>query len=476
MADYRLSAKIIGRSAGRSSVAAAAYRAGERLLDERTGLVHDYTRKGGVLHAEILAPDDAPDWMKDRAKLWNAVEVVERRKDAQLSREIQLSLPHELDAEQNRNMLFSFIQSHFVDQGMIADVAIHAPDRGGDQRNIHAHVMLSTRVLTSDGFGNKNREWNTDEALKNWRKSWAEHQNDQFRELGMEQRVDHRSYDAQGVDKEPTQHLGHVANDMERKGKASRVGDENRARQQRNAERAATAQQAADVSRQLADEKARQAEHTAQQKAALESHLSHDEIEMSRRHTLQGANLDADLAQRNGERTRQLQAEQQRLEEQLKADGWKKLMRDLLGKTRRDQEQLKATRRNIENIRMREAGERQALQARQEAERQARQQSDQQRQDAYAVKLEQERQAELERVRSASTTASQAEPANDRATAAWKRTHAPEQDNRGQGAQQFQNAATDAAGRSKAHEDHKAKIRARLQADRESRSKGFEHD
>ena len=245
MADYRLSAKIIGRSSGRSSVAAAAYRAAERLEDERSGLDHDYTRKNGVLHTEILAPDDAPDWMKDRAQLWNAVEAVERRKDAQLAREVQLSLPHELTETQNQQLVWDFVKTHFVDRGMIADIAIHAPDRQGDQRNIHAHVMLTMRDLTGDGFGKKNREWNTPEQLTEWRKSWADHQNEVFQELGMEQRVDHRSYADQGLNLEPTQHLGTVANDMERKGKNSRVGDENRERQQRNAERAALAQEAA---------------------------------------------------------------------------------------------------------------------------------------------------------------------------------------------------------------------------------------
>ena len=484
MADYRLSAKIIGRSSGRSSVAAAAYRAGARLHDERTGLDHDYTRKNGILHSEILAPKNAPDWMQDRAKLWNAVEAVERRKDAQLSREIQLSLPHELDVEQNRSMLFGFIQTHFVDRGMIADVAIHAPDRGGDQRNIHAHVMLTTRVLTGDGFGKKNREWNTPEQLTEWRKSWAEHQNDRFRELGIEQRVDHRSYADQGLDREPMQHLGSVANDMERNGKSSRIGDENRARQQRNTDRAALAQQSADATRELAAEKARQDEIANVQNAALESHLMHERIDKDRRYQTQKALLDADIEKRNAERRQMLEAERARLEQQLQADGWRKLMRDFLGKTRRDTELLEANRRNIEDMRMREDAERQALQAKQDAERQARAAQDQQRQQAYSQKLDQDRQAALQRTRDASKPPAQPTPTNDRLKPSWSRSAAPEQDNQAKGVQDFQKAAVGApepsvtpdASKQQAIEDHKARMREHLAKGRERGRDGYDYD
>lgn len=476
MADYRLSAKIIGRSSGRSSVAAAAYRSGAELHDERTGLDHDFTRKGGVLHSEILAPDNAPDWMKDRAKLWNAVEAVERRKDAQLAREIQLSLPHEMDERQRHELLFGFVQSHFVDRGMIADIAIHAPDRGGDQRNHHAHVMLTMRELTSDGFGKKNREWNTPDQLKDWRKNWADHQNEVFQELGLKPRVDHRSYADQGVDREPTQHLGPVANDMEKNGKASRVGEENRERQERNAERAALAQEAAQVSQELAAEKARQEEHTNLNKALMQTHLLHDEIEMDRRHSRQTHNLDADLQRRNGERLQQLEAERQKLDALLQADGLRKLMRDMLGKTRRDREDLEANRLNLENIRMREAEERQALQSKQEAERATRIQSEQQRKQDQDLKLEQDRTATLEQTRDAPEPVKTNEPANDRSQPQWERPHAPEQDNRGKGSQDFQKAATAAPVPSPAPlspEDKKAQLMARMKAAREqSRGRG----
>jgi ATP-dependent exoDNAse (exonuclease V) alpha subunit len=209
LAVYRLSASIIGRSGGRSATAAAAYRAGIEIVDERTGERHDYTRRSGVAHTEILAPDNTPDWMRDRAQLWNAVEQVEKRKDAQLAREILLSLPHELDDDQRRELVRGFVAEQFVAKGMIADIAIHAPDREGDNRNHHAHVMLSTRVLTGEGFSDKKaREWNSKQQLETWRAQWAEHQNQRFKTLGLEARVDHRSVEARNLDYTPEPKLG----------------------------------------------------------------------------------------------------------------------------------------------------------------------------------------------------------------------------------------------------------------------------
>lgn len=251
MAIYRLSANVVKRSAGRSAVATAAYRAGERIDDERTGQNFDYTRKGGVLHTEILAPDNAPDWMLDRSKLWNAVEIAEKRKDAQLAREVQLALPHELTPEQRLDLVRGFVREQFVDRGMIADIAIHMPDRDGDQRNFHAHVMLTMRAITGDGFGNKCREWNADFArgkgeggfvreapqLEQWREHWAQHVNQAMERAGHPERVDHRSYEDQGIDLEPEPKIGPHAAEMERRGSASDKGDELRAVRARNAAR-----------------------------------------------------------------------------------------------------------------------------------------------------------------------------------------------------------------------------------------------
>ena len=237
LALYRFSAEIIGRGKGYSATAAAAYRAGERIEDERTGVVYDYRRRQGVLHTEILTPENAPAWARDRTQLWNAVEQAERRRDAQLSRQLILALPHELTDAQRKELVRDFVQREFVNRGMVADIAIHAPDREGDARNHHAHVMLTMRRLEGERFGNKERGWNDDSVLRGWRYQWAHFQNRALERAGYNSRVDHRSYADQGLDREPTQHLGKWAHRMEKAGKASRIGDQNRQVQARNAER-----------------------------------------------------------------------------------------------------------------------------------------------------------------------------------------------------------------------------------------------
>lgn len=237
MAVYRFSAQVIGRSNGRSATAAAAYRSGISITDERTGLTHDYRRRGGIVHAEILTPKGAPEWTGDRVQLWNAVEKVERRKDAQLAREILTSLPYELDADQRRDLIQEFVQQEFVSRGMIADMAIHAPDREGDNRNHHAHVMLTMRPVAEDGFGKKDRSWNDKALLEAWRERWADHQNRALEAAGLEIRVDHRSLEDRGINREPEPKLGAVATEMERNGRPSKSGDDLRALWLRNAER-----------------------------------------------------------------------------------------------------------------------------------------------------------------------------------------------------------------------------------------------
>lgn len=201
MAIYHFSAKMISRSTGRSAVAAAAYRTAERIEDHRQGLEHDYSNRSGVLHTEILAPDGTPEALRDRATLWNAVEQVERRKDAQLAREVTVALPHELTDAQRTSLVRSFVQSAFVDRGMIADVALHAPGREGDERNHHAHIMLTTRSIGADGFEGKDRSWNSKELLEEWRESWADHANAYLREIEVGREIDHRSLEAQREEK-----------------------------------------------------------------------------------------------------------------------------------------------------------------------------------------------------------------------------------------------------------------------------------
>lgn len=202
MAIYHLSAKVISRAEGRSSVAAAAYRTAGRLRDDRQGLVHDYSRKGGVVHFEIMAPEIVPDWMRDRDQLWNAVEVVEKRRDAQLAREIEVALPRELDRGERLELLREFVQREFVDRGMIADVAVHESKARDGQSQPHAHIMLTMRELTGEGFGKKDRSWNATDLLVGWREAWARDANAALERAGRSERIDHRSLDVQRAEAE----------------------------------------------------------------------------------------------------------------------------------------------------------------------------------------------------------------------------------------------------------------------------------
>ncbi len=225
MAIYHLSVKTISRSAGRSATAAAAYRAGVEILDTRTGEVHDYRRKGGVVHSELVLPLDAPDWARDRAALWNAAEVAEVRKNSTVAREFEIALPSELSGEARRALAVDFAKEIVGRHGCAVDVAIHEPGREGDSRNHHAHLLLTTRRLGQDGFTDKTRELDQRQSgeVDYWRSRYAELQNERLMEAGLSVRVDHRSLKAQGVDREPTKHLGPSATGYERRtGQASR--------------------------------------------------------------------------------------------------------------------------------------------------------------------------------------------------------------------------------------------------------------
>ncbi|WP_243253661.1 MobQ family relaxase [Pseudosulfitobacter sp. DSM 107133] len=197
MAIYHLRASMISRSQGRSATAAIAYRVAERIEDRRTGLTFDYAARGGVDHTEILAPDHAPDWVRDRSELWNRVEESETRKNSQVAREVRVALPAELTHAQRVELVRDFAQEQFVDRGMIADIALHAPGRDGDDRNHHAHILLTTREIGPEGFTTKNRDWNKVEVLEGWREAWARDNNIALERAGIEDRVDHRTLEAQ---------------------------------------------------------------------------------------------------------------------------------------------------------------------------------------------------------------------------------------------------------------------------------------
>ena len=226
MAIYHFSAKVIGRSSGSSAVASAAYRAAERLHDDRLGRDHDFSNKAGVVHSEIMLPEGAPERLNDRATLWNEVEAGEKRKDAQLAREVEFSIPRELNQQQGVQLAREFVEKQFVERGMVADLNVHW-DMGKDgQPKPHAHVMLSMREISPDGFGKKVVEWNSTALLKEWREAWADHVNQRLAELDIDARIDHRTLAAQGIDLEPQHKIGPAASRMPEQGlEAERVED-----------------------------------------------------------------------------------------------------------------------------------------------------------------------------------------------------------------------------------------------------------
>lgn len=228
MAIYHLNVQVISRGQGRSCVAAAAYRAGEKLEDERQGLTHDYTRRHDVRETWIQMPSSAPEWMADRQTLWTAIDGAEKRKDAQTAREVNIALPRELTLEQQRAVVREFVQTAFVERGMVADVAIHE-GHNVQEPNPHAHILLTTRTLIAEGFGPKNREWNAKELLVAWRTQWEITGNEALEDARQTGRIDARSLADQGLDRVPTVHEGVAVRQMERRGIATDRGNINRA-------------------------------------------------------------------------------------------------------------------------------------------------------------------------------------------------------------------------------------------------------
>ena len=257
IALYHFHVTQIKRSAGQSAVAAAAYRSGEKLHSEYYGEDSDYTRKGGVICSEILLPSHAPPEYANRETLWNAVEKVEKNAKAQLAYSFDIALQNEFPMRENIELARQFLLQNFVSRGMIVDFAIHSPDKEDDGiQNPHFHVMCPIRPILPNGtWGNKQRreyvldedgnrirdeagnfvfnavpttDWGSPETLEAWRQAWAELCNAKFAEKGLDCRIDHRSFERQGVEQIPTQHEGPTVRAMEAKGIRTDKGDLNR--------------------------------------------------------------------------------------------------------------------------------------------------------------------------------------------------------------------------------------------------------
>lgn len=228
MAIYHCSVKTISRSAGRSATAAAAYRSGSKIEDQRTAEIHDYTRKGGVMVTGIVAPEDAPAWAKDRAALWNQAEASEKRKNSTVAREVEVALPSELNAGQMRKLTEDYGKWLSARYGVAVDWAVHQAHRHGDDRNHHAHMLMTTRALGPDGLGDKTRvlddKLTGPDEVKAMREHWALQVNKALELAGHESRVDHRSLRAQEVDRVPQIHAGSAAIGKERREATRKAG------------------------------------------------------------------------------------------------------------------------------------------------------------------------------------------------------------------------------------------------------------
>lgn len=257
MALFHLSVTQTNRSAGQSAIASAAYRSGERLYSEYYGEYSDYTRKGGVICSDILLPSHAPPEYADRQTLWNAVEKAERGKNAQLAYSFDIALQNEFSLEENIALARQFLLENFVSRGMVVDFAVHQPDReDGGIPNPHFHVLCPIRPIEQDGkWGLKQRrvyeldedgnrirdqngeyvfnavpttDWGSPETLEHWRQTWAELCNAKFAKKRLDVRIDHRSYERQGVELLPTVHEGATVRAMEKKGIRTEKGEFNR--------------------------------------------------------------------------------------------------------------------------------------------------------------------------------------------------------------------------------------------------------
>ena len=244
MAIYHFSVKTISRGAGRSAVACSAYRSGEKLIDERQGKEQDYTRKTGVEFTKIYAPENVNPELLDRNHLWNTVEKVERRKDANLAREFEIAFPHELNKEQRERMLNDLCQELVKRHGVIVDAAIHAPhtQSGSDERNYHAHIMFTGRQIdleTGDFAKKRNRDFNKEnssQTVNQWRETFADLTNQHLAQAGYSSKVDHRSYSDQNNGLQATLHEGSKVTQLRRQGIDTEISLKNNLIKQQNAE------------------------------------------------------------------------------------------------------------------------------------------------------------------------------------------------------------------------------------------------
>lgn len=237
MSLYSCSISNIKRSNGRSSVAKAAYNSRSELLDKRTNNKYDYSQKQDLGFSQIITPQNAPAWASNRQKLWSKNELVNKRRDARVAKEIMVALPRELTKNQQLNLVQKFVTNNLTPLGVIADVNAHElePSNEADW-NPHVHILITTNHIVDGEFSSKITELNKKEFVTNLRKAWAEETNLALQTAGEKVRVDHRSNEARGIDRTPQIHLGHKVWAMNKKGIATDRGDSYREIEERNQE------------------------------------------------------------------------------------------------------------------------------------------------------------------------------------------------------------------------------------------------
>lgn len=355
--------KVVQRSKGRSATAAAAYRAGVSIEDERTGVVHDYTRKRGIEGEALLLPENAPEWAHDRSRLWNAAEQREKHPRAQTARDLTVAFPSEFNQEQRQEAGLRIGQWLVVRYGAAVDVAWHEPSKKGDQRNHHAHLLFTTRRFDQNGQWAETKDRTLDDLKKGpeeitvLRLGVADVLNNIAARDRLEVYVEHLSFEKRGLDQEATQHLGPIATEMEREGMATDIGDKNREIQARNKRRQELREEQKVVEIELARERLEAARKERDQRrqaaaAKAERDAQADAYEEFYRETQERRTaLLSSLDQQHGGKEKELRQQIAGLADARdKAGFFARIWRAVTGRTRAERQQMDAAARILGEI------------------------------------------------------------------------------------------------------------------------------
>jgi len=376
--ELHASAKTIQRSKGRSSVAAAAYRAGERLYDERTGLTHDYRYKNDVEFTRIYLPENAPDHYRDRATLWNAVEKKENRSNSCTARELEVAFPYEFNAMQRREAGDATARELMKRYGCAVDIAYHNPSRDGDQRNHHAHILFTDRGFdqsTKDGWAkNKYRDLSNDKIeIDGIKTSRGQQEVLSLREFTagvmnhiamrdeLSVKVEHLSFEARGIDREPQVHLGAVANDMKRKGQPSERDDQNKSIIDMNSKVSDQKEGVSEKSYEKFDQFA------GAKRADFQSWSLDEKIQEDRRREAENRSLELSLDKHYGKDARVFEKAAKDIKAKMKQGGVKGFAQNIGGSYKKYKQQLEGVEKSLANIEMRKDEQRLTLATSQKA-------------------------------------------------------------------------------------------------------------